>query len=109
MWRFLHLAYDVWLSREAVEDRQRLSKGQEGKLLWWRDRLADDPTVGSPIHKSLIPKPPRKKYNATNLFRLELPLGWRILYTIVSSPGIRPEVHILRIVSHEEYDRLFGY
>ncbi len=37
------------------------------------------------------------------------PGGWRLLYTIVARFDMRPEVRILRILTHEEYDRLFGY
>jgi len=101
--------YEVWLSKDAVEDRERLTKEQDRKLLWWRDKLSQDPTVGDNIRKSLIPKRVQKKHGIENLWRLELPNAWRVLYTIASRPGIRPEVHIIRILSHKGYERLFGY
>lgn len=103
------MPYEVWLSEEAVEDRRRLTKEQEKKLIWWRDGLAQDVTVGDPIRKSLIPAVLKKKYEIDNLWRLELPGGWRALYTVASRPAGRPEVSILRILSHKDYDRLFGY
>jgi mRNA-degrading endonuclease RelE of RelBE toxin-antitoxin system len=103
------MPYEVWLSVEAVEDRKRLSKEQEKKLLWWRDRLAHDVTVGDPIRKSLIPTVLKRNYEIDNLWRLELPGGWRALYTIASRLAGKPEVSILRILPHKDYDRLFGY
>ena len=103
------MPFEVWLSEDAVKDRALLSKAQEKKLLWWRDRLARDATVGDPIRKSLIPAALKRKYQIDNLWRLELPDGWRALYTIASRPAGRPEVMILRMLSHKDYNRLFGY
>jgi mRNA-degrading endonuclease RelE of RelBE toxin-antitoxin system len=103
------MPYEVWLSEEAAKERKLLSKEQERKLMWWRDRLARDVTVGDPIRKSQIPATLKRAYEINNLWRLELPGGWRVLYTVASRPAGKPEVFILRILSHEEYDRLFGY
>jgi hypothetical protein len=103
------LPFEVWLSEDAVKDRALLSKGQEKKLLWWRERLARDATVGDSIRKSLIPAALKRKYKIDNLWRLELPDGWRALYTIASRPAWQPEIMVLRILSHKDYDRLFGY
>jgi mRNA-degrading endonuclease RelE of RelBE toxin-antitoxin system len=103
------MAYEVWLSEEAVEDRDRLTEEQEKKLIWWRNRLAQDVTIGDPIRKSLIPVVLKRNYEIHNLWRLELPGGWRVLYTIASRPPGRPEVLMLRILSHKDYNRLFGY
>jgi hypothetical protein len=103
------LPYEVWLSEDAVENRKRLTKEQEKKLLWWRDRLVHDSTVGDNIRKSMIPNALKKGYEIDNLWRLELPSAWRVLYTIASRPAGQPEIIILRILSHKDYDRLFGY
>ncbi len=103
------MAFEVWLSEDAARDRARLSTGQERKLIWWRDRLARDATAGDPIRKSLIPAALRRKYKVDNFWRLELPDGWRALYTVASLPAGRPQIMVLRILSHKGYDRLFGY
>ncbi len=103
------MPFEVWLSEEAVADRARLSPAQERKLLWWRDRLRQDPMAGDAVKKSLIPKHLSREYAATNLFVARLPEGWRVLYTLVSRPGQPAEVHILRILPHDAYDQLFGY
>src|SRR3990172_163578 len=99
----------VLISPEAARERRRLSEVQNTKLLWWRERLKKDPTVGDSIRKQLIPTVLRREYEIDNLWRLELPSAWRVLYSIAARPGQEPEVQIIRILSHKEYDRLFGY
>jgi hypothetical protein len=99
----------VLVSEEAARVRRRLSPVQEKKLLWWRDRLAEDPTAGDNIQKDRIPRDLKRRFGIDNLWRAELPGGWRALYTIVARVDVRPEVRILRLLSHKEYDRLFGY
>jgi len=99
----------VLVSEEATRERRRLRPAQERKLLWWRDRLATDPTAGDNIRRDLIPRDLRRRFGVENLWRAELPGGWRLLYTIVARVDVRPEVRILRILTHKEYDRLFGY
>lgn len=100
---------EVFLSEHAVKDRQRLDAHQEDRLRALARRLARDVTLGDPILRDRIPKALRRSYNATNLWRLELPGAWRVLYTIETRPGAEPTVSILRIVDHRAYDRLFGY
>ena len=99
----------VLVSEEAARARRRLSAVQDRKLFWWRDRLSRDPTVGDAIRKDLVPLALRRADEVDNLWRLELPGGWRLLYSIAAKPGREPEVLILRILTHKEYDRLFGY
>lgn len=66
-------------------------------------------TLGDQIQRRMIPKSLRRTYNATNLWRLELPSGWRALYTIETRPGETMTVSVLRILDHRGYDRMFGY
>jgi mRNA-degrading endonuclease HigB of HigAB toxin-antitoxin module len=49
-----------------------------------------------------------KKYNAQNLWRVELANFWRMLYTI-KGDEIEVICFVLDIVSHKEYDKIFGY
>ena len=49
---------------------------------------------------SLISTPLERKYEINNLWRLELPDGWRALYTTASKSAEKPKVSILRIMSH---------
>ena len=41
-----------------------------------------NPHYGNPISKKLIPQEYKEKYGVTNLFRIELPNFWRMLYTL---------------------------
>ncbi len=67
-----------------------------------------NPFYGDNIAKSLIPKEYVVKYNAKNLWRVELTNYWRMLYTI---KGNQVEVicFVLNIISHKDYDKKFGY
>ena len=65
---------------------------------------------GEPIAKKLIPKEYVLKYNVTNLYRVELPNFWRMLYSL--SPGeteIEIIAFVLDIADHPTYDKKFGY
>ncbi len=65
---------------------------------------------GEPISKDRIPEEFRRKYGINNLFRVELPQFWRMLYSV--TPGeseIEIVAFILEISDHGRYDKLFGY
>lgn len=100
---------EIFLSEDAAKDRARLDDTQDGKLLWHADKLKEDVTHGDQIPRARIPKRLSRSYDATNLWRLELPGGWRALYTIMTRPEEATTVSILRILDHTEYDRLLGY
>jgi hypothetical protein len=65
---------------------------------------------GDPIAKNLIPEEYRLKYGITNLFRVELPSFWRMLYALKDGEG-RVEIiaFVLDIMDHKKYDKKFGY
>ena len=44
---------------------------------------------GEPIAKNLIPEEYRQKYGITNLFGVELPAFWRMLYTLTNNKKLR--------------------
>ncbi len=64
---------------------------------------------GDPIAKNLIPEEYKQKYSSTNLFRVELPAFWRMLYTITNNEDIEIIAFVLDIIPHPEYDKKFGY
>jgi len=75
-----------------------------------KDLIKLNPHYGDPIAKRLIPKEYSIKYGVTNLFRVELPYYWRMLYTLTNDES---EVNIigfvLDILNHKEYNKKFGY
>lgn len=65
---------------------------------------------GDPISKKLIPKEYKTNYGITNLFRVELPNYWRMLYTLTDGESkVEIIAFVLDIINHEEYNKKFGY
>jgi len=65
---------------------------------------------GDPIAKSLIPQEYIEKYDIKNLFRVELPNYWRMLYTLTDNEtNIEIIAFVLDILDHPDYDKKFGY
>ena len=65
---------------------------------------------GEPIAKRLIPEEYKIKYEATNLFRVELPNFWRMLYTLTDGESqIEIIAFVLDVLDHKDYDKKFGY
>ena len=65
---------------------------------------------GQPIAKKLIPQEYFVKYGITNLFRVELPNYWRMLYTLSNGESeIEIIAFVLDLVDHKVYDKKFGY
>jgi hypothetical protein len=69
-----------------------------------------NPHYGDSISKRLIPKEYIVKYGVNNLFRVELPRYWRMLYTLTDGDsGIEIVAFVLDMVDHKRYDKKFGY
>ena len=65
---------------------------------------------GNPVAKNLIPKEYKIKYGVTNLFRIELPQFWRMLYTLTNGDTeIEIIAFVLDVIDHKTYDKKFGY
>ena len=65
---------------------------------------------GNPVAKSLIPEEYKVKYGVKNLFRVELPNFWRMLYTLTDGETeIEIVAFVLDVIDHNEYDKKFGY
>ncbi len=65
---------------------------------------------GDPVSKNLIPKEYIERYGINNLFRVELPNFWRMLYSVEEGETqIEIIAFILDIVDHKEYNRKFKY
>jgi len=74
------------------------------------DLVKSDPHYGDPIAKNLIPKQYIKKYEISNLFRIELPNYWRMLYTLRDGETeIEIIAFVLDIFDHIEYNKKFDY
>ena len=75
-----------------------------------KELIKANPHYGDPIAKKLIPDDYKKKYGVTNLFRVELPNYWRMLYTLTNNETqIEIIAFVLDIIDHKNYDKKFGY
>jgi len=72
--------------------------------------IKSNPHYGEPIAKNLIPGEYKLKYGATNLFHVELPAFWRMLYSLTDGESeVEIVAFILDITNHKTYDKKFGY
>lgn len=63
----------------------------------------------TPIPKRLIPIVYVSKYGVQNLWKYDLPDGWRLIYTITTPSKIEIVSVILEWMNHKEYERRFNY
>ena len=64
---------------------------------------------GIQIPKKLFPKEYIQKYNINNLWKYDLPQGWRLIYTITRENEIEIICAILEWINHKNYKRRFKY
>ena len=67
-----------------------------------------NPFYGDNVPKAIIPREYIIKYNAKNLWRVELTNFWRMLYTI-KGDQIEVICFVVDILNNPEYDKKFGY
>jgi len=70
--------------------------------------LKKEPTCGTKILKRLWPKIYIRNFGINNLWKYDLPNGWRLVYTIETN-----EIKIISIIlewfDHKEYEKKFNY
>ena len=72
--------------------------------------IKSNPHYGEPIAKNLIPRDYNIRYSVTNLFHVELPAFWRILYSLTNGESeVEIVAFILDITDHKTYDKKFSY
>ena len=64
---------------------------------------------GIQVPKRLIPKIYVLKYGINNLWKYDLPMGWRLLYTVTPDNEVDLISAILEWFNHKGYERRFGY
>jgi hypothetical protein len=95
------------LNSEAESNKQSrmILKAVNNKI----DLIKSNVHYGNPVAKNLIPKEYLTKYGAINLFRVELPAFWRMLYTLTNNEEVEIIAFVLDIIDHQTYDVKFGY
>ena len=64
---------------------------------------------GIQIPKRLIPKSYIKKYGLNNLWKYDLPQGWRLLYTVTAENEVELISAILEWFNHKDYEKRMNY
>ena len=93
-------------------NKLKTSKVEDQMLYKWISRAIDDleenAFCGIQIPKRLIPKVYIAKYGIDNLWKYDLPKGWRLIYSVANN-----EVCIISILlewmNHNDYEKRFNY
>lgn len=97
---------------KELYEKLKESKTEEQQLYGWISRAIDDlekdAFSGIQVPKSLIPKVYIEKYQIDNLWKYDLPQGWRLLYS-VAREGIIVISIVIEWLDHKNYERRFGY
>jgi len=64
---------------------------------------------GIQFPKKLIPTEYIQKYEVYNLWKYDLPDGWRLIYTVTTPSKVEIVSVILEWFDHKDYERRFGY
>ena len=71
--------------------------------------LRENAFFGIQIPKKLFPKEYVQKYKINNLWKYDLPNGWRLIYTITPENEVDLISAILEWFDHKEYEKRFRY
>lgn len=110
---------DAFLFYKNLQEiaRQEIAQGRGNSLIQQLLRAIDreiailkqDPERGRHIKKKLIPKFYINLYGINNLWKIDLPSFYRMLYTIDTSGKTIINSMIITITDHKTYNKIFGY
>jgi len=97
-----------YLNKEAPDSkRERTILNVVNKKV---ELIKQNQHYGEPIAKKLIPREYKDNYGVTNLFWVELPNFWRMIYTLTEGDSeIEIISFVLDIFDHKNYNKKFGY
>ena len=97
---------------ELLYNELKQGRYEDKKLYAWLEsafkNLKDNQEAGIKIPKKLWPIEYIQNYEITNLWKYNLPQGWRLVYTI-ETQEIRVIAIIIEWFDHKGYERRFGY
>jgi Txe/YoeB family toxin of Txe-Axe toxin-antitoxin module len=101
----------VFAEDKLQEEFNKLSEGEQLKIQIKKAilELQSNAFCGIQIPKRLIPDIYIKKYKIENLWKYDLPDGWRIVYSIMPQNKVEIISVILEWFNHKEYERRFKY
>ena len=104
-----------FVDKKVQEAFHELEHGDEQEQEMFRlinqamDNLEKNAFCGIQVPKRQIPKEYTKDYGSMNLWKYDLPRGWRIIYSIKSEGTYIVSIILEWFLSHKEYDRRFHY
>ncbi len=97
--------------KESLE-KLKSSKTEDRKLYDWICRalkdIEENAFCGTQIPKRLFPREYIQKYHIDNLWKYDLPSGWRLIYTLGKEGAFVLSI-VLEWFNHPEYERRFNY
>jgi Txe/YoeB family toxin of Txe-Axe toxin-antitoxin module len=73
------------------------------------DEIKENAFCAIPVPKKLIPKEYVQKFNINNLWKYDLPDGWRLIYSITTPNKAEIISIILEWFDHKDYERKVHY
>ena len=101
----------VFVSDELEKDFNELKDDdpiKKGMIRAIKD-LKENSFCGIQIPKRLFPKEYIKKYGINNLWKYDLPNGWRLLYTVTPENEVELISSILDWFNHKDYEKKMRY
>ena len=109
--RFLKPSEVVFAEYKIEKEFVGLAEGDEIKK-YIKRAIADikqNAFCGIPIPKRRFPREYVQKYQITNLWKYDLPDGWRLIYTIKTPSKIQILAVILEWFNHKDHEKKFHY
>ena len=109
----LHSSYR-FVDEKTRDSFYKLEKGDDSERELFKllkqalTNIEENAFSGVQVPKKLMPKKYIEKYEIKNLWKYNLPKGWRLLYSIMSDEIIVISL-ILEWCDHNEYERRFKY
>ncbi|MBU3906976.1 MAG: hypothetical protein KKA64_01865 [Nanoarchaeota archaeon] len=109
--RIIKLSKVIFANDTLKENFENLDENNEIKKYVIRaiKDIQKNAFCGIQLPKRLIPKEYIQKYGITNLWKYDLPDGWRLVYSITTPNKIEIISIILEWFNHPEYERKFHY
>ncbi len=101
----------VFVNDKIEKEFNKLGENDEIKKYIKRaiEDIKQNAFCGIPLPKRLIQKEYIRKFNVRNLWKYDIPDGWRLIYTITTPNKIEILSIILEWFNHSEYERRFRY
>jgi len=101
----------AFIDNNLQKDFESLNENEELKEYIKRavKDLQENAFCGIQIPKKLIPEIYIQKYGIDNLWKYDLPDGWRLVYSVIPQNKVEILSLIIEWFDHKDYERRFNY